>query len=333
MDFSYLRGMRVCVTGATGFVGRHLVPRLVEAGAEVSCIVRASSDTRGLPQEARIIQADLCSGSGLAGALEGQDALVHMAALLFGTGWQDYLQSNTRAAETLARAAAEVSSLRRVVLVSSLSATGPSDRSPGVRDNADCAPVSAYGWSKYVSEQIFSRRLGDRLVTLRPPIIYGSGDRGLLPCFRAAQQGLLVTPGCFRPFPVSAVHVHDMAQAVMCALSEKARGVYHINDGHEYTMRDFDRAMARAVGKKGIVLGLPLWFMCVTAFFSTLWAKLRPNRRAPSWNMDKFREARCAGWLCDSSRITEELGYKPAVSLHDGMAEAVSGYRSQGMLQ
>lgn len=350
--FSHLNGKRVLVTGGTGFVGRHLLPRLLAAGAHVTCLTRAASRTAYLPADVAVARADLHTGEGLAEALAGQDVIIHMAALLFGLGWQDYLRANALAARALAVALADVEAAAqgsgkglpaRFVLVSSLAATGPSDCPPGVADNAVPAPVSAYGWSKLLVEQILGRALGDRLVTLRPPIIYGSGDRGLLPVFKGAARGFAVSPGAFRDFPVSAVHARDMAQAVLLCCKDTARGVYHINDGGLYSMAHFCRVMGAALGRPRLrVIHLPLPLMAVTAGLASsgglLWARLsrrlpsRAPQRAPNWNLDKYREARQAGWLCDAGRIRRELGYEPLVSLTEGMAEAVEGYRREGWL-
>ena len=350
--FSHLNGKRVLVTGGTGFVGRHLLPRLLAAGAHVTCLTRAASRTAYLPADVAVARADLHTGEGLAEALAGQDVIIHMAALLFGLGWQDYLRANALAARALAVALADVEAAAqgsgkglpaRFVLVSSLAATGPSDCPPGVADNAVPAPVSAYGWSKLLVEQILGRALGDRLVTLRPPIIYGSGDRGLLPVFKGAARGFAVSPGAFRDFPVSAVHARDMAQAVLLCCKDTARGVYHINDGGLYSMAHFCRVMGAALGRARLrVIHLPLPLMAVTAGLASsgglLWARLsrclpsRAPQRAPNWNLDKYREARQAGWLCDAARIRRELGYEPLVSLTEGMAEAVEGYRREGWL-
>ena len=262
------------------------------------------------------------------------------------------LRANALAARALAVALADVEAAAqgsgkglpaRFVLVSSLAATGPSDCPPGVADNAVPAPVSAYGWSKLLVEQILGRALGDRLVTLRPPIIYGSGDKGLLPVFKGAARGFAVSPGAFRDFPVSAVHARDMAQAVLLCCKDTARGVYHINDGGLYSMAHFCRVMGAALGRPRLrVIHLPLPLMAVTAGLASsgglLWARLsrclpsRAPQRAPNWNLDKYREARQAGWLCDAARIRRELGYEPRVSLAEGMAEAVEGYRREGWL-
>lgn len=341
---------RIAVTGGTGFVGSHLLRLLVEAGAdagvEITCITRSSSRTTALPPQVRIAQADLGTGHGLDAALRDQDAVIHMAALLFGIDWQDYIRGNALAAQHLGLALArEVSRsgsvLRRVVLVSSLAATGPSATAPGVDDGAPPAPVSAYGWSKFMAEQTLARHLEplasqrpDLLVTLRPPIIYGSGDKGLLPYFQSARAGLVVTPGLGRRFPVSAIHAHDMAQAIVCALRPEARGVYHCTDGAEHDMAALGRLMAEIQGRSARVLTMPLPIMAVAASLCGLAAPLvlRATGRVPSWNPDKYLEAKQVGWLCDGSRLARELGFAPAVSLREGLREAVEGYRELGWL-
>lgn len=351
-----MRGTRILVTGGTGFVGRHLIRALVESGASVTCLVRASSNTDSLPAGLRTVTACLCTGQGLDKALEGQEVVIHMAALLFGLGWQDYLSSNTQAAQCMAQALRRHQdgggALRRFVMVSSLAATGPCASGDGVNDDTPPAPVSAYGWSKYLTEQILREALGERMVTLRPPIIYGSGDKGLLPYFTAAQKGIIVSPGLGRRFPVSAVHVQDMVQAIMLCLREQAHGVYHLNDGSQHTMPGIGQAIAKALqadasqsglarsgrsarpARQARVIPVPLALMGLAAYAAGLWGTLTApwGLRAPSWNPDKYREARQAGWLCSSARIIHDLGYSPLISLEQGMAEAVAGYRHEGWL-
>lgn len=342
---------RIAVTGGTGFLGSHLLRLLAEAGAEtgveITCITRSSSRTASLPPQVRITPADLATGHGLDVALRDQDAVIHMAALLFGINWQDYIRGNALAAQHLGLALAREicrpgSSLRRVVLVSSLAATGPSASSPGVNDLTAPAPISAYGWSKFMAEQTLARHLeplaasghAGLLVTLRPPIIYGSGDKGLLPYFQSARTGLVVTPGLGRLFPVSAIHAHDMAQAIVCALRPEALGVYHCNDGAEHDMATLGRMMAEIQGRSARVLTMPLPIMAAAASLCGLVAPLalRFTGRVPSWNPDKYLEAKQVGWLCDGSRLARELDFAPVVPLRDGLREAVEGYRERGWL-
>jgi nucleoside-diphosphate-sugar epimerase len=319
---------RILLTGGTGFVGRHLA-RALAGRAELSCLVRAASRTDLLPPGTRVFQADIAAGQGLDAAMEGQDCLIHLAATLFSTSWRNYLRDAACLAKRLGIAARRAG-MRRVVVVSSLAATGPCARSPGVPDDALPAPVSAYGWSKYLAELVFARELGasTRLVVLRPPIIYGPGDKGLLPYFKSAKFGLIAAPG--GSFPVSAVHVRDAVQGIACCLKPEAQGVYHINDGAEHTMASLGLAMAAAFGRKALILRLPRPALAASAALAGLAAccGLPPG----SWNMDKYRESCAEGWLCSAARITAELGYAPSMPLREGIADAVAGYKELGWL-
>jgi len=319
---------RILLTGGTGFVGRRLAQALA-GRAELSCLVRATSRTECLPPGTRVFQADLATGQGLDAAMEGQDCLIHLAATLFAASWRNYLNDAVLLANRLS-VAARKAGVQRVVVVSSLAATGPCAQSPGVTDDAIPAPVSAYGWSKYMAELVFARELDarSRLVVLRPPIIYGPGDKGLLPYFKSAKLGLVAAPG--GPFPVSAVHVQDAVQGVVRCLQPEAQGVYHINDGAEHDMISLGLAMAAALGRKALALRMPRPALAASAALAGLAACL--GLPPGSWNMDKYRESCAEGWLCSAARITAELGYAPSMPLREGIADAVAGYRKLGWL-
>lgn len=326
---------KICVTGATGFLGSRLLPKLLDRGYEVVCLARGKN--RDLPAGARVVYGDLLTGEGVAEALEGADVLIHLAALLFGLGFNDYLDQNARAARSLVAAG---KNLRKIIYVSSLAAAGPCARTPGKNEKSPPLPVSAYGWSKALCEEIFKNAFPETTI-LRPPIIYGSGDKGLLPLFRAAKKGFGTSPGFGRDFPVSVIHVEDAARAIILALRSKAGGVYHLSDGRVYTMKEICEAMGRAQGReKTRVFKVPLPIMGAAAALSSLYGTAAAKIGAafnfavspPRWNLDKFREARQAGWLADSSRAERELGFRPDVSLAEGMAEAAAGYRALGWL-
>ncbi len=332
MNMTHLHGKNIAVTGATGFLGGHTVrflrDRLAGTGATISCLVRPHTSRDAL-KDFPCYEVDFQTGQGMREALKQQHTLIHMASILFGARWQDYVDTNARMAECLGAAVARSRSVKSVLFVSSLAVSGPSATSPGVADSAEGRPVSAYGWSKYISEQILARHCGKKLVILRPPMIYGSKDKGLLPYFKAAKRGLVVSPGFGRHFPVSVIHVLDMVQAMACALKPEAAGVYHCNDGAEHTMTHIGSRIASLLGKRALCVNMPLPIMAVSAACSTAAARILMtlHGKAPSWNVDKYREARQVGWLCQGTRIRDELGFEPHFSLDAGLEEALRGYK------
>lgn len=336
MNTKHLSGRRILVTGGTGFVGRHLLPVLIEAGAHVSVLCRQSSKTSHLPRGVQVLRADLGNGFGVADAVHECDILIHMAAMLFGLSWQDYFSANFGAAKVLATALHNCGRTgpERVIMVSSLSAAGPCSSVTGRDEKATGLPVSAYGWSKLLAENVLSTALGDRLVILRPPIIYGSGDLGLLPVYKGLQKGVAALPGIARPFPVSAIHVDDVVRALVLACLPQACGLYHLSDGHIYSMAEFYQAAAEALGVRACMIPVPLFLMGLSAAVSTLCAKFsrKSHKHPPSWTLDKFREARQAGWTASSSRIRKELGFSSVISLKSGMNETILGNHRLGLL-
>ena len=328
----YLHGKNILVTGGTGFVGHHLLPLLIEYGANVTCITRQNSKLSTLPKECNYIHADLSTGTNLEKAFENKDIIIHMAALLFGLNWQDYIASNAKAATNIATALNKIAFNGKIILISSLSARGPNNE----------GPISAYGWSKLFSENIFTNATKKELVILRPPIIYGSFDKGLLPVFKGIKHGFAVSPGYNREFPVSIIHAKDIAKSIVYACHENASGIYYPNDGNPITMKFFCEKIAESLNKDNInVWHIPLPIMAFTAFSSTIYGTLLKKiqsilgcniSRAPNWNLDKYLEAKAASWITDDTRLNSDTNFTPDIDLESGLKETVDWYQKAGWL-
>lgn len=329
-----LKGKKVCVTGAGGFLGKHLLPLLIENGAEVTALVRRPDSQ--LSSGARRVIGDCRNREQMRSILKDQEIIIHLAATLFAAHWQDYLAANTEAARNIA---SESCHAERIVLVSSLAAAGPCATSPGRKETEAAAPVSAYGWSKLLAEQTAKAIAGEKVVILRPPILYGPHDKGLLPLFKSAKLGIGIAPNSF---PVSLLYASDAAKACLLACKPNANGIYHLGDGNIYQMADICETMAKVQGRKTVhILHPPQFLMRLTAqiapignwLVSRILASMgRSGLSVPSWNPDKYLESIQEGWLADTSRICNELAFKPAFGLEEGIKAAVAFYRSEAWL-
>jgi nucleoside-diphosphate-sugar epimerase len=299
------------ITGATGFVGSHLAEALLARGWRVRAIVRRTSSLRwldGLPIER--VEADLRCDGIPSDAWKGVEAAFHVAGRLAGTE-EELMESNARATERLAdQAAAHGRHLRRFVYVSSVAACGPSEPGRPLDEDAPCRPVSAYGRSKRAGERaVFA--FADRMpvTVVRPPVVCGARDRGLLPMFRAAASGIMLDPAPLEE--LSIVYVEDLVEGICAAAAkEDAAGrVYFLAHPDPVPARRLAEWAARPAGARRVRwLRVPRAWMWGAAV-AVEWAG-RTGIPVPLFNRDKVREMSQRAWTCSPARAERELGWR-----------------------
>ena len=334
----------VLVTGASGFIGTHLVRRLIERGDRVSCLVRTTSRLDELCSSgAQLIVGEATDRASIERALaESQASVVfHLAGLVKTVKKNDFARVNTGSIEAVTAACANRVERPKLIVVSSLAAAGPcTGDQPRVESDLP-SPVSAYGRSKLAGELTAARHAGEMEITIvRPPIVFGPGDRGVLEMFRPiARSGLHVVPG-WKERRVSLIHVADLVTLLLLAVEKGERlrpdgapghGVYFAAAEHNPTYAELGQAIAMALGKKrAMVLHMPELLVRLVGLGGDALAQIR---RQPGWvNSDKMTEALAGSWTCSSAKARAQLGWSPATTLPERLRETAQWYRQAGWL-
>ena len=318
------------VTGATGFVGGHLVEHLRAAGVRTRVLIRDPRRWHGHAEE--VICGDLDDRVALREAVRGVDHVYHVAGLTKALRKGQYFGVNHLGTVRLLEACREENSrLRRFILVSSQAAAGPALDGVPVRETDAPHPVSEYGLSKLKAEQAaeaFGRLFP--VTVIRPPVVYGPRDRDTLLVFRVARRGLIPQLGRLGAF--SLIHVHDLVRGiVLAAFHPRAENrCYFMSNTAHPTLRQLAEPIAQEFGARAFSVplpGAPLPVLGALAeALSSVVGRTTPLTR------NKVREVLARSWLCDTSRAAEELGWRAEIALADGIRGTTRWYREVGWL-
>ncbi len=323
----FFRDLPVLVTGAAGFIGSHLVERLVALGARVRCLVRRTSRRDRLPQGVELAFGELATGEGVAEAARGIALVFHVAGVTKALLSETYHSGNVLATRNLLRALGQ--NCHRLVQVSSLAAAGPG--SPVTEDSAP-QPVSVYGRSKLAAEEaVRASPFASRSVIVRPPVVFGPRDTDVLELLRAARRGWMPVVG--RPRSrFSLIYVEDLVEGLLAAAASQDAGgrIYFLAAPEPLTWRDFAHAVGQVLGRKVRLVRVPAPLAWLAAWGSELASRWRG--RPGIFSRDKLREALAGDWVCDVTRAQRELGFTARTPLAQALRRTVQWYREAGWL-
>ena len=309
------------VTGATGFIGRHLVAELQRAGWRVRLLLRREPDVaewRDLPPP-QVVAGALDDVAALERLVEGADAVIHLAGLIKAPRRRDFLAVNRDGAAAMAGATERVAPGARFLLISSLAAREPQ--------------LSDYAASKRAGEDAVLEILGQRATVLRPPVVYGPGDRETLVFFQLAGRKLVPLLGSAGS-RAAMIHVADLVRLMVALAGEPGRGAEARSATDDrpqgYTWEELLRTAAREVGNPAPrFMRAPALLLSGVALVGDLAKALGSSSMISS---QKLRELRHRDWGVAPAERATAPGWAAQFDLESGFADAVAWYRRAGWL-
>ena len=334
---------RVLVTGASGFIGHHLVRLLREGGHQVTCLVRRTSAISDLEKAGvAFAYGDVTEPGSLEAPIRKADIVYHLAALTTALGPLEFEAANVGGFENVALACAATTSPPKLVVLSSLAAAGPSPADRPTVETDPSSPVSNYGRSKLAGERA-ARALSDQVPTtiIRAPWVFGERDRDTYKIFRMMRYNLLLVP-VTSTNRYSIIHATDLAAGLILAADKGERatpdsegtgaGLYYIAGDAQPTYRQIGLAIGHALGKEDpMVLNVPkLVAVGVAAVLESGAGLLRVTPNIV--NLDKAREGHAGSWACSPAKARKQLGFVAGASFPERLVQTAQWYASEGRL-
>jgi UDP-glucose 4-epimerase len=325
---------RVLITGASGFVGYHLIEEALKNNLDVYAAIRKSSDIKHLKDfDIQFTYLDFTDLPALTNELKEKqyDYIIHAAGVTKARSQKEYNDINAVYTFNLALAALESGiKLKKIVLISSLAALGPLNDIGGlITEETLPAPVTAYGKSKLLAEQNLKAFTTLNYTILRPTGVYGPRDRDIFIFFKQLSKGIEPYIGK-KAQKLSLIYVTDLAKYAIRALHAGNQKAYNLSDGNFYDRYALGDITKEVLNLKTLKLHLPVTFVKFIAKVSEKVSSLK--NKASVLNVEKLNELMAVNWNCDIEQAKTDLGFHPEYDLKAGVAETLKWYKANKWL-
>jgi UDP-glucose 4-epimerase len=322
----------ILLTGATGFIGHHLVRSALEKGYHVHALVRETSQVDDLRTSGITFHyADITKFESiktvfnqLAKLKVNLDYVIHAAALTKARSEPEFLLVNCGGTQYILSALEHTGlRVRKFIFISSLAACGP-ELLGKVIDKSRSRPITLYGKSKLLAESIVKRSEWPYII-LRPTAVYGPGEKDLFTVFKIVSRRLNPMLG-FNKQELTFIYVKDLVEMILASLtSPEENKTYFITDGVVYPKSALGNAIATALNKTSLSLTLPLGLVKTMAMLAQYAASL--VKKQSTLNLEKYKELTAQSWNCDVTETFKALAYTPRYNLQEGVKETTLWYQ------
>jgi len=318
--------MKAFVTGGTGFIGSHLVDRLLKnQNDHISCLVRSKAKWLH-DKDITLLKGNLQDLPALKEGMKNADIIYHVAGLVKAPEQEQFDKANVEATENILRLAMKLN-VPKLVILSSLAACGPSFKRPLTEDDP-LMPVTMYGESKKRMEEMVARVADDRIsvTIIRPPAVYGPREDQIFSVFRMASWRFFPIIGDGNSTRVSLIHVSDLVDGILLAAAGNKPGVetFFISSEEQYTWNEIKAATQKVFGHKLHTIKVKPRFVEQIGTLAEKAASLIGIY--PVINRDKAKELGMQ-WTCSVDKAKSQLGFRQKTGLDDGINQTITWYK------
>lgn len=324
---------RILITGASGFVGYHLIEAALRYNLEVTIAIRKSSQVDHLKHfNIQYTYPDFTNIEALTADIEKNkyDYIIHAAGTTKAPDLAAYSLVNAKYTANLAAAAHKVG-VKKFLFISSLAALGPAPLGQKeVTEQQSPKPITSYGQSKLEAEvqlNIF-KMAGLPLTVLRPTAVYGPREKDIFIIFKTFKNGLEPYIGS-KPQQLSFVYGPELAEVAVQLLFSPYSDTFNISDGKVYDRYALANIFKQVFNKKTLKIHIPVF---VVRIIATISEKLAKKGSTPALNREKLAELTATNWACNTDKLKAAINYQPKYDLEKGLTKALGWYKENKWL-
>lgn len=328
--------MKALVTGATGFIGSHVVDKLIADGFEVRCLVRKSSNNKWLDSnKVEFIEADFQDKSSLFKAVDGVDYVFHIAGLNFANKRGDYNIVNTIGTKNLIDAVYAVGKpIKRFLYLSSQTASGPAESLENpVNEETPRNPVTAYGLSKKLAEdEVMAYKGKIPFTIIKPPAVIGPRDTAIYGFFKMMYMGFAGLIGLNKKY-ISVIHSEDLSKGIIAAAqSDNTIDQTYMLANDDFYHWDYISDVFKEQMNKSFYLKVKIPDPIVLALGAVVGFSFEIFGKQSKFNYDKAIDFTREYWTCSSDKAKRDFGFSQSLSFEDGVKQTFQWYKQNKWL-
>jgi nucleoside-diphosphate-sugar epimerase len=298
---------KIIITGANGFVGSALANKLLNIGYEVTCLVRKGSNIELIENKNNILYIDYSNLEKMKQAMHDYDILIHIAALTRAGKWGSFKKINIDLTESLINICNN-SLIKQFIFISSQAVAGPAlNESSGKKEKDNSNPVTMYGKSKLIAENIIRKNAKMPWTIIRPVSVYGAGDKDFLKLFRLVRNHLVLL-NSFRTKYYNLIHIDELTNLIERSINNEAafNEIFFAANPRILKNNELHKLIGKALNSKTLTIRIPEFLLFPIAslleFFSLIF-----RSKFPVINKDKVNEFKQDYWIVDTNKAKKKL--------------------------